>query len=515
MKRRKNELMPSLALRFEDLERFVDRYSLGFERGNGSRHFLRVKIPNGMLSSEQFRQIGEMAAEYGRGYAEITDRQDIQLHWIRGEDADTVFSRLEEIGFCTDKCGQGYPGARYGDVRNVVGCPVAGLDRQELIDASGIVREVSRFFTGNRKYLDLPRKFKMSISGCALNCAPPAVQDLAFVAVKHGDGRVGFSLYTGGGVGAGPRLAESVGVFVAAEDVLEVARSFIELFRDFGSREVKSKARFKLMVQAWGIQKLRTHIEEKLGKRLEDFESGNGFAGSFEHIGVNPQKQEGYSYITMPVPGGILSSDLMLQLALIAERYGWPEIRLTNFQNLTLVGIENANVSNVAREVQSLGFNLDSVPLSWTIVACAGDFCGKAPENVKARVADVADHLETRFGDSLRNTKVRIASSGCPNGCGRHLVADIGLQAVQIRRDGSLFPAYNLYLGGAAGTKPSLGVQVRTKIEPDDVKSCLERIIASYFETRRQEESFGDFCRRHTIPELASFVQDGSGSDRA
>lgn len=499
--------MTSLALRFEDLERFVDRYSLGFERGEGSTHFLRVKIPNGMLSSEQFRKIGEMAAKYSRGYAEITDRQDIQLHWIRGEDADTVFSSLEGIGFWTDKCGQAYPGARYGDVRNVVGCPVAGVDRHELIDASGIVRKVTEFFTGNRNYMDLPRKFKMSISGCALNCAPPAVQDLAFVAVRRDDGKVGFSLYAGGGVGAGPRLAEPIGAFIAPEDVLDVARSFVEIFRDYGSREVKSKARFKSMVQGWGIEKLRANVEDRLGRPLEDFEARMDAASSFEHIGVSRQKQEEYSYITIPVQGGILSSDLMLKLALIAERYGWSEIRLTNFQNLALIGIEHESISKVAGEVRALGFNLDASPLSWTTIACAGNFCGKAPENVKTMVTEAAGHLEARFRDSLRNAKMTIASSGCPNGCGRHLVADIGLQAVQVRRDEVLVPAYNLYLGGAAGIRPSLAVQVRAKVEPENVKFCLEKILGSYFERRRGEESFEDFCRRHTSQELSSLVE--------
>jgi sulfite reductase beta subunit-like hemoprotein len=506
--------MSSQVLRFDDLERFVDRYSLGFERGRSSGHFLRVKIPNGMLTSEQFREIGKMAAEYGRGYAEITDRQDIQLHWVRGEDADKVFSRLEQIGFCTDKCGQAYPGARYGDVRNVVGCPVAGVDRDELIDASRIVAEVTRFFTGNREYLDLPRKFKMSISGCALNCASPAVQDLAFVAARHPDGRVGFSLYAGGGVGAGPRLAEPVGVFVAPEDVLDVARSFIELFRDYGTREVKSKARFKFMVQAWGVEKLRIHAEDMLGRRFEDFKARNGIVASFEHVGVNPQKQEGYCYVTVPVKGGILSSDLMLKLAMIADRYGWPEIRLTNFQNLVLVGIEERDISKVIHEVQILGFNLNATPLSWTAVACAGDFCGKAPENVKARIKEIVDYLEIRFGNVLRDMRLRIGCSGCPNGCGRHLVADIGLQAVLVRRSETITPAYNLYLGGADGTKPSLAVLVKTGIEADKVKFCLERILASYFERKRQEESFGDFCRRHTGQELALFIEDASGMER-
>jgi len=486
--------MASITITFDDLERFVDRYSLGYDRGEGSQHFLRAKIPNGILTTQQFRGLGEMAEKYGRGYAEITDRQDMQLHWIDGEDAENVFAQLERIGFATDKCGQAYPGARYGDVRNVVGCPVAGLDIQEIFDASQIVREVTGFFTGNRAYFDLPRKFKMSISGCAINCTASEIQDLAFAAVRHPDGRVGFSLFAGGGIGAGARLADPIDVFVEPKDVLEVARGFVEVYKENGPREAKAKARFKWLVQSWGTEKLRSMVEQKIGKPLEDFER-QVFPISREHVGVRPQKEDGYSFVNVPIMGGILSSRLMGRLSDIAERYGWPEVRLTAFQNLILVGIRNDEIAKALDELRQIGFDARDHPMMWTTIACAGNFCGKAPEDLKARAIKIVDHLKTRFGTTLQDLDLTLAVSGCPNGCARHLVADIGLQAVQVRKDEETVPAYNLYLGGGLGKTRALGMLVKRGTQADEVSSALEKIVATYIETREYGESFSDFCR--------------------
>src|SRR5450759_2860998 len=175
----------------KDVEEFVYLYSLGRDRAEGSPHFLRVQIPNGIVTTEQFRQIAAIAEKYGRGYAEITDKQDIQIHWIQYEDALDIFTKLKSIGFTTDRCGQGFPTAKYGDIRNIVGCAAAGADQSELIDASPIVLKLDKFFTGNNDFLDLPKKFKISVSGCSLNCTSPEAQDLSFVAQRHPQGKIG------------------------------------------------------------------------------------------------------------------------------------------------------------------------------------------------------------------------------------------------------------------------------------------------------------------------------------
>jgi sulfite reductase beta subunit-like hemoprotein len=500
-------------IRMNDLEKFVDRYSLGFERGEDSRHFLRAKIPGGKLSTEQFRGLAKMAEDHSRGYAEITDRQDIQLHWLNGEDADSIFASLEQIGFSTDKCGQAYPGARYGDVRNVVGCPASGVDCNEVFDASPIVEDVTNFFTGNRDFMDLPRKFKMSISGCYINCTAPEIQDLSFVAVKK-QGRNGFSLLIGGGVGVGARLAEPMGVFVEPQDVLEVAKSFVKVFSTHGQRDDKAKARFKWLVKNWGIEKMRLIVEKEMGKQLEGFEKQPHFNSS-EHIGINQQKQNGYSYITVPILGGMLSTPLMLKLADIAERHGWPELRLTTSQNIILVGIQSNKVANVEEELKEVGFNIHAPPLTWKTIACAGNFCGKSPENVKTRASDIVKYLIDRFQGAIQDLCIGISVSGCPNGCARHLIADIGLQSIFMKKDEQVIPAYNLYLGGGFGKRPTLAKIVKHGIKAEHIKNIIGRVITIYSDRREDRENFQKFISRHTTEELLSLIELNNNSSEA
>ena len=226
---------------------FADRYVLGRDKCEGSSHFLRIKIPNGRLNAEQFKAIASLAETYGRGYAEITDRQNLQLHWIESQDAQDIFAKLDKIGFSTDHGGQGIPNAQYGDVRAIVSCPVAGADKFELIDTWPIVKQLDSYFNGNKDFLDLPRKLKISVSGCNLNCGNPEIHDLSFVAVKHSN-KIGFAVLVGGTIAAAPQLAQQLGVIVKPEEILDVARCIAEIFRDFGSRESKGKARFRWLV---------------------------------------------------------------------------------------------------------------------------------------------------------------------------------------------------------------------------------------------------------------------------
>ena len=279
---------------------------LGHDKCEGSSHFLRIKIPNGRLSAEQFKSIASLAETYGRGYAEITDRQNLQLHWIESQDAQDIFTKLDKIGFSTDHGGQGIPTAKCGDVRAIVSCPVAGVDKFELIDTWPIIKQIDEFFNGNKDFLDLPRKLKISVSGCNLNCGNPEIHDLSFVAVKDSGG-IGFAVLVGGTIAASPQLARPLNIIVKPEEVLDVARCIAEIFRNFGSREIKAKARFRWLVDAWGTDKLRETLEEKMGKRLETHVLEHLPTCKGEHIGVQPQKQEGYSYINVPIVSGVLS----------------------------------------------------------------------------------------------------------------------------------------------------------------------------------------------------------------
>ena len=475
-----------------DVEKFVDRYSLGRDNGDGSRQFLRVKIPNGILTAWQFRQIGQLAEKYGKGYAEITDRQDIQLHWIEPENALEIFAKLDEIGFTTDKCGQGFPGARYGDVRNIVGCPLAGVDRFELMDASPLVKELNRFFTGNKDFLDLPRKFKITVSGCSLNCTNPEAHDLSFVALRHPTGRVGFAMLVGGTVGVTPRLAQSLEVFVEPSDVINVTKAIVEIYRDYGRRDVKAKARFRWLVEEWGTEKLRKTVEEKIGRTFETYKLDHFPVSEGEHIGVQPQKQEGYSYINIPILGGMLTTDKMLNIAEVAERYGSGDLRLTPYQNIIIINIPRDQVASAVNRLEQMGFQMDGSPFRWTTVACAGNFCGKTPEHPKKRAVEIIGYLEERLGGALKNLNLRICISGCPNGCARHLTADIGMQAARLVVNGKPMACYNIYVGSNA----ALGKLIKRAVPADNVKYEIESLITAYIKSRTSLESFRDFYNR-------------------
>ncbi|MEM3046430.1 MAG: nitrite/sulfite reductase [Candidatus Bathyarchaeia archaeon] len=490
----------------DSLESFVGRYSLGYEGGEGSQHFLRVKIPNGIISSTQLRGIAQLSDRLGRGYAELTDRQDIQLHWIRDEDAIEAFSQLRELGFTTDMCGQGYPEARYGDVRNIVGCPVAGLAQDELIDASPLVLQMTRFYSGNRDFLDLPRKFKISLSGCAVNCVKPEIHDLSFVAVRKPEGKVGFTAFVGGGLGSPPMMAKPLGVFLKPSEVFEVARAVIELFRDYGSRETKPRARFKWMVEAWGIDRLRGAVEEKLGRSLEPI-TLDAWVSGCDHSGLQAQKQPGRFYVALPILGGILPSGRMRTVADLADKYGSGELRLSTSQKPIIVNIPEEHVPSLLTELEALGFSLNTSSLRWRTIACAGNFCGKALDHVKARAVQLVEHLESHLGEDLRRLDVTVYLSGCPNGCGHHPVAGIGLQSIQLKVGDELRPGYNIYLGGRLGPRAAFGRLVKQRVEADQVKLLVENILKAFLRRRRDGESFSDYCERHCVEELEALIE--------
>ncbi|MBS7622252.1 hypothetical protein KEJ39_01070 [Candidatus Bathyarchaeota archaeon] len=245
-------------------------------------------------------------------------------------------------------------------------------------------------------------------------------------------------------------------------------------------------------------------MEEKLGKKLESFKlrpRGHG-----EHLGVNRQKQEGKSYVTVPILGGILSNASMLRLAELAERYGRPEVRFTCFQNLILLDIEDRELSQLKKELRSLGFDVEGYPHSWTTIACAANFCPKGLENTKKRTLEIIKQLESRFGERLRSIDLSIATSGCVSGCARHVLAGIGLQGVAAAKGGRFTPGYNLYLGGGLAYTPSFGRAVAVAIHADQAKECVENILSAYFEHRNEGESLRDFCGRHSVDQLSSMA---------
>ena len=495
-----------------EIERYTRRFSIGRDSNplnvTGSLHFLRVKVPGGLITSEQFRRVAELAARYSKDQAEVTNRQSIQLHWIEADDAIEIFSSLDELGFTTDMCGQGFGGARYGDVRNIVCCPASGIEKGELLDGYPLVEELTNFFVGNPDFLDMPKKFKFSVSGCGYDCTRAQINDLAFVAVKNGD-EIGYAILLGGSIGSslpGPRLAKTAGIIVRPEDAFEVAVAAAEIHRDYGNRESKAKARFKWLIEDWGLEKIVEELERKLDRPLELYE-GPIFSGSSDHEGVRPQSQEGYHYANIPLLGGRLTGNEMRRLADLADEYGKGELRLTPTQNIILPFVEE--VDALMEHLVEMDFRFDGSRLRWNSLGCSSDFCGKTRSpHAKEVLNDLVDHLERHISrEVLDEAGFRIHINGCPHNCCPSLISEIGLNGRQVREGDKMKQTYDILLGGSFGKETSFGRTVEKNVQLDGLKTKIVTLIERYAKDKGPNETFYAFCSRHTTEELSHFLK--------
>jgi sulfite reductase beta subunit-like hemoprotein len=414
---------------------------------------------------------------------------------------------MDQLGFTTDMCGQGFSGARYGDPRNIVCCPASGIEQHELLNGVPLLKALSDFFIGNLDFQDMPRKFKFSISGCGCDCTRAVINDLAFVGVeKNGD--VGYTLLLGGSIGSslpGPRLAQPMGVFIEIEDAFDVAVATIEIHRDYGSRESKAKARFKWLLHCWGLEKFLDVLQVKLGKSLEEY-AGPVFSREGGHEGVQSQCQEGYYYVNVPLMGGILSSENLVSLAELADQYGSGDLRLTPVQNIMI-----PNVEEKEQLLLHLFLMIRRPPrstLRWNSMACASDFCGKTIHpHSKDILEDIVTQLETCFNiDFLNKAGFKIHVSGCPNNCCATLIADIGLAGTLTREKGEVKQKYNILLGGTYGSKPTLGRRVQDNIPVEKLGSKIESLLINYSKETALSIDLGKFCRKSTIEELREYL---------
>lgn len=462
------------------------------------------------MTADQFRAVAELTEKYSRGEAEITNRQDIQLHWIRAEDALDIFAVMDKIGFTTDMCGQGFTGARYGDARNIVCCPVSGVEKGEILDGRPLLKKLTDFLIGNPDFQDMPRKFKFSISGCGCDCTRAVTNDLAFVAVRKGE-EVGFTTLVGGSVGSslpGPRLAKPTRIFVRSEDTFNVALATIKIHRDYGSRESKAKARFKWLLEHWGLKKFLLTLERKIGASLERYK-GPVFLRSGNHEGIHQQSEEGYHYVNIPIVGGRLKTREMLLIADIAERHGGSELRLTPTQNIILPNVKNVDL--LLKRLKKTGFPLEGSRLRWNNMGCSSDFCGKTQSpHAKEITKHIVDHLEDQFDPTILNEAgFRIHVSGCPHNCCANVLAEIGLAGKLVRRGEERRQSYDIYLGGGFGVDSGFGRLVAEKVPAETIKHNLASLLRNYAKKRNPSETLRAFCNKHSIEELKRFLDTG------
>jgi len=458
---------------------------------------MRIGIPNGIVSASQLRVIGGLARTYGRNLADITVRQNIQLHWLTIDSLPEVVDALDAIGLS--------PKGACGDVvRNVTGCPLAGVAADELIDASPIAREIAHDLTANPDFYNLPRKFKISAIGCPSWCTYPEINDIALTPVRRGE-EVGFSLRVGGGLSNEPHLAVRLDAFVRPDQAVAAARAVTEVFRDQQVlRESRERARLKylFMREGWTAERFLDEVHARLGFRLDPAVPEEVPEDILrDHAGIHPQRQPGLAYVGASVLRGRMTGEQLEAAAELAERFGSGALRATVSQNLVIVDVPYKKAGELARELGQLGLHVDGSAFWRGAIACTGtEFCKLAISETKGFTRWLVDELEERLPQFDQQLKLHV--TGCPNGCGQHWIADIGLEGKKIKFDGKLTDAFYFCLGGAVGEYAGIARPVGYRCPAPLVPDAIERLLRHYLSGRDAGENLRSWFARHSNDEL-------------
>jgi sulfite reductase (ferredoxin) len=481
---------------------------VGGQNGEGKAlpyFMVRIRIPNGILRAGQLRAIADLSRHFGRGVADITVRQNIQLHWVTAEALPEVLETLERIGLTTlGACGD--------VVRNISGCPVAGLDADELCDPSPLAIEASRLLAGNAQFYNLPRKFKVSLTGCAAWCSYPEINDVGLTAITRtvrGESETGFSLRVGGGLSTDPHLAIRLNAFVRWNQAVDVIRGVAELFRSADSlREHRERARLKFLFlrEGWDAEAFQRELEQRLGYRFDPAEPEVAPHDVYrDHVGIHPQKQEGLAFVGASVLRGRVTADQLQTVAALSERFGSGDVRTTVMQNLLIVNVPHRHTSALAMELTSIGFPVSASPFARGTIACSGtEFCKLAITETKSFSRWLAEELDERLPGFDQEFKLHV--TGCPNSCGQHWIADIGLEGKKIKVNGKLVDAYYFCVGGAVGAAQTIARPVGYRCTAQEVPDAIERLLRQYRATREPEENLRRYFARHSNDELRQFL---------
>jgi sulfite reductase (ferredoxin) len=458
-------------------------------------HFmLRIRVDGGALSTEQLRTIGQVSSEFARGSADITDRQNVQLHWVRIEDVPEIWRRLEAVGLSTTEACGDCP-------RVVLGSPVAGISADELVDPTWAIEEIQRRYVGDPAFSNLPRKYKSAITGMPGNDVVHEINDIAFVGVEHPEHGPGFDLWVGGGLATNPRLAERLGVWVPLAEVPDVWAAVTSVFRDYGYRRLRTKARLKFLLADWGVERFREVLEaEYLGRPLVDGPAPSASSEPDDHIGVHRQK-DGRHYIGVAPVVGRVSGPLLTRLADIVEAHGSHRVRTTPHQKLVVLDIAGDQVESLLTELDRLGLSARPSPFRRHTIACTGiEYCKLAIVETKGLAATTVADLERRLADVVDqlDTPLSLHVNGCPNACARIQIADIGLKGQIVRDDsGRQVEGFQVHLGGALGLDPGFGRKVRgLKVTAGELTDYVERLVRRFLADRRDGERFAQWATR-------------------
>jgi sulfite reductase (ferredoxin) len=482
----------------EDIVR-LQWWGLYHDKPKVGTFMLRIKLPSGHLTPAKLRAIGEVSNEFGRGDGELATRQNIQLHWLELARLPDVFAHLDAAGITTaGGCGD--------TVRNITGCPVQGLDADELFDCSGVVEKAAGFFYGNPDFANLPRKHKYTIAACADRCNAPEINCIALVGAMH-EGREGFAVRVGGGLSSVPRLSRDMGVFIPKNQAVEILSAITGAWSDdLRYRVSRVKARLKFMIDDIGPEGMRERVEARLGRRLEEYALPPVSVQPSDHLGVHGQKQPGLAYVGVPVHLGLISGDQMIAVADLADAVGG-DVRVTRQQNFIVANVPEARVDHVVSELDAIGFPLDVNGIRGGSIACTGEpHCNFSVTETKTRLGRLIEHLEERFGREVE--ELRLHLDGCPHSCAQHWVADLGFQGTTVRDEqGARRQAYDIFVRGGLGPGAAIGRPLFRRVPTEELDAAVAGLVQGWLERRLAGESFTDFSRRLSDDELGTLAE--------
>ena len=462
---------------------------------------MRIAITNGVLSAAQARVIANITKQHARNLADITVRQAIQLHWLTIESLPEIVDALSAAGLS--------PKGACGDVvRNVTGCPLAGVVGNELIDSAPLAREIAALLAGNPDFYNLPRKFKISVTGCPDWCSVPEINDIGLTAVEH-NGQVGYSVRVGGGLSREPHIAVRLDAFIHPHQALAVVRAITEIFRDQqGLRESRERARMKYLFlkEGWTAERFLAELQSRLDFKLLPGAPEQVPNDIFrDHTGITPQRQQGFSSIGATVLRGRITGDQLEAAVDLAERFGSGSLRTTVSQNLLFIDIPNHKVHELIRELGQIGLQVEGSNFWRGAIACTGtEFCKLAITETKGFTRWLVDELEERLPGFDQQLKLNV--TGCPNGCGQHWVADIGIEGKKIKHEGKLTDAYYFCLGGAVGQHAAVARPVGYRCPAPLVPEAIERLLREYLADRALNENLRAWFSRHTDDQLRAHL---------
>ena len=483
------------AMAEEDIVR-LQWWGLYHDKPKIGTFMLRVKIPSGILAPAKLRRIGEIANRYGRGDAELTTRQCIQLHWLELSQLANVFADLEDAGITSaGGCGD--------TVRNITGCPLTGLVADELFDSTPVIDAATREFYGNPTWANLPRKHKYSIASCPDRCNAPEINCVSLVGVVH-EGREGYGVLVGGGLSSVPRIARDLGVFVPKENAIEILGAVTSVWsEDLKYRMSRVKARLKFMVDDLGPEGILERVETKLDRTLERFTLPPISAHPSAHIGVHAQRQDGLSTIGVPVRLGLTSGDQLIAVADLAEELGG-DIRLTRQQNVIVTGVRDVDAA--LQRLEAIGLPLETNEIWANSIACTGEpHCNFSVGETKTRLQTLVEHLESTFGPQVG--ELRLHLDGCPHACAQHWVGDLGFQATTGKdEDGNRVSAYDIFVRGSLGPASAIGGSLFRRVSSERLAPAVEGLVRGWIDGRDDDETFTDFQRRLSDDELGALA---------